>query len=154
MARRPRIDSAATAVKIMQGAQREIAPPGHIRFDDNDWPFWHSVIAELPRSEWTDHKLEMAALLARTMAHWESEQFKLREEGSTQVNEKGLLVPNPREAVVQKQSAIILSIRRTLALTSRAQNASDPERIGNRRAAAKAIEMNNPLVDDLLGPPR
>src|SRR3546814_3230881 len=56
--RKQRIDSATAAVKVMQGATREIAPPAHVRMSEEDWPFWHSVIAEFARSEWTDHQLE------------------------------------------------------------------------------------------------
>src|SRR3546814_691179 len=76
--RKQRIDSATAAVKVMQGATREIAPPAHVRMSEEDWPFWHSVIAEFARSEWTDHQLEMAAMLARAMADLEREQYELR----------------------------------------------------------------------------
>src|SRR3546814_10587952 len=69
--RKQRIDGATAAVKVMQGATREIAPPAHVRMSEEDWPFWHSVIAEFARSEWTDHQLEMAAMLARAMADLE-----------------------------------------------------------------------------------
>src|SRR3546814_9369904 len=71
---------ATAAVKVMQGATREIAPPAHVRMSEEDWPFWHSVIAEFARSEWTDHQLEMAAMLARAMADLEREQYELRAE--------------------------------------------------------------------------
>src|SRR3546814_2046986 len=80
--RKQRIDSATAAVKVMQGATREIAPPAHVRMSEEDWPFWHSVIAEFARSEWTDHQLEMAAMLARAMADLEREQYELRAERS------------------------------------------------------------------------
>src|SRR3546814_14590101 len=80
--RKQRIDSATAAVKVMQGATREIAPPAHVRMSEEDWPFWHSVIAEFARSEWTDHPLEMAAMLARAMADLEREQYELRAERS------------------------------------------------------------------------
>src|SRR3546814_398761 len=52
--RKQRIDSATAAVKVMHGATREIAPPAHVRMSAEDWPFWHSVIAEFARSEWTE----------------------------------------------------------------------------------------------------
>src|SRR3546814_1875138 len=87
--RKQRIDSATAAVKVMQGATREIAPPAHVRMSEEDWQFWHSVIAEFARSEWTDHQLEMAAMLARAMADLEREQYELRAEGdrkSTRLN--------------------------------------------------------------------
>src|SRR3546814_11754130 len=93
--RKQRIDSATAAVKVMQGATREIAPPAHVRMSEEDWPFWHSVIAELARSEWTDHQLEMAAMLARAMADLEREQYELRAEGSVLNSDSGEQVVNP-----------------------------------------------------------
>src|SRR3546814_9700744 len=77
------------ALPILQGATREIAPPAHVRMSEEDWPFWHSVIAEFARSEWTDHQLEMAAMLARAMADLEREQYDLRAEGSVMTSERG-----------------------------------------------------------------
>src|SRR3546814_5654192 len=82
--RKQRIDSATAAVIVMQGSTREIAPPAHVRMSEEDWPFWHSVIAEFARSEWTDHQLEMAAMLARAMADLEHEQYELRAEGRSE----------------------------------------------------------------------
>src|SRR3546814_15101449 len=84
--------SATAAVKVMQGATREIAPPAHVRMSEEDWPFWHSVIAEFARSEWTDHQLEMAAMLARAMADLEREQYELRADRKSVVEGKGMSV--------------------------------------------------------------
>lgn len=148
--RKQRVDSATAAVKIMQGATREIAPPGHVRMGEGDWPYWHSVIAEFARSEWTDHQLEVAAFLARTMADLEREQWMLREEGSTLASERGTPVVNPRKTVVQMHASSILSLRRSLALHARAQKGETRD-VGKRREQAKVIEAGNPLDDDMLG---
>src|SRR3546814_16517854 len=80
--RKQRIDSATAAVKVVQGATREIAPPDHVRLSEEDWPFWHSVIAELAGSEWTDNHLEIAAMLARGMADLGREHSDSRYEWS------------------------------------------------------------------------
>jgi hypothetical protein len=151
-ARKARIDSAAAAVRVMKDAVREIAPPGHVRMGDEDWPFWHSVIAEFARTEWTDHQLELAAMLARAMADLEREQFDLRKEGSVAFSEKGTPVVNPRKAVVQMHAGTILSMRRSLSLHARAQ-AGEARDVGKRRGATKEIEADNPLHDDMLGMP-
>jgi hypothetical protein len=150
MAKRQPINSPSVAIEVMKGAVREIAPPGHVRMADEDWPYWHSVIAEFARSEWTDHQLEVAAFLARTMADMEREQWMLRSEGSTLASERGTPVVNPRKTVVQMHSSSILSLRRSLSLHARAQH-GEAEKVGPRRAATKAIEASNPLEDDLLG---
>ena len=149
MARRLRIDGPTAAVEIMKGAQREIAPPGHVRMGDEDWPFWYSVIAEFSRSEWTDHQLELAAMLSRSMADLEREQHTLREEGFIAVRENGTTVENPRSRAVKGLTGDILSLRRSLALHARARSA-DTRNIGTRRAGEKAIEADNSLMDDLL----
>jgi hypothetical protein len=150
--RKQRIDSATAAVRVMRGAVREMAPPGHVRMGDEDWPFWHSVIAEFARSEWTDHQLELAAMLSRAMADLEREQWDLRSEGSVAKSEKGTPVVNPRKQVVQMLAGTILSMRRSLALHARAQ-AGEARDVGKRRESTKAIEADNPLHDDLLGAP-
>ena len=121
MAKRQRVDTAAAAVEIMKGAQREIAPPGHVGMGDEDWPFWHSVIAEFARSEWTDHSLEIAAMLSRSMADLEREQRMLRAEGFIAVRENGTSVENPRSRVVKSLTGDILSLRRSLSLHARAR---------------------------------
>lgn len=151
MTRRLRIDGPTRAVEVMKAGMREIALPGHIRLDDEDWPFWHSVIAEFARSEWTDHSLELAALLARAMADLEREQFQLRVEGSVLARPSGVAVVNPRSRTVSTLLAEILSLRRSLALHARARG-GDTRNIARRSAITKAIEEASPLNDRLLGP--
>lgn len=150
--RRERIDSAAAAVKVMAAATQEIHPPSNVPLDAGDLPFFASVIAEFARSEWTAHQLEIAAMLARTMADMEREQRALREEGSVMKTEKGTPVVNPRKAVVQMHAGTILSMRRSLSLHARAQG-GEARQVGARRDMAKAIEAENPLDDDLLARP-
>lgn len=152
MARKARVDSAAEAVRIMAKAVTEIVPPANVPLDDGDMPFFHSVIAEYARSEWSAHQLELAAMLARTMADMVSEQIALREEGSIAYSEKGTPVASPRKSVVQMYAGSILSFRRSLSLHARAQ-AGEARDVGARRAAAKDIESDNALEDDLLARP-
>lgn len=152
MAKRQPINTATAAVEIMQKAVRETVPPAHVRMADEDAPFWESVIAEFARSEWTNHQLELAAMLARAMADLEREQFDLRKEGSVAFSERGTPVVNPRKQVVQMLAGTILSMRRSLSLHARAQG-GEAEKVGPRRAMAKAIEADNPMGDDLIARP-
>lgn len=147
--KRDPITSPTSAIRIMQGANREIAPPGHVRLQDEDWPFWHSVLAEFARAEWTDHQLELAAFLARDMANLEREQFTLREEGSVMKTEKGTPVVNPRKAVVQATASTILSMRRSLSLHARAQG-GEARRVGTRKERGREIESERGGMDRLL----
>jgi hypothetical protein len=155
MARKPRkarIDSAAEAIRVMARAATPVLPPASVPLAPEDEPFFASVIAEFARSDWTAHQLELAAMLARTMSDLEREQRALREEGSVVHTEKGTPVVNPRKSVVQMHAGSILSFRRSLALHARAQG-GDARDIAGRRDAARAIESDNPLEDDLLAKP-
>lgn len=150
--RKARVDSAAEAVRIMAKSTAEINPPVNVPLDAEDIPFFQSVIAEYARSEWSPHQLELAAMLARTMADLTREQQLLRTEGGVAYSEKGMPMANPRKTIVQMHAASILSFRRSLSLHARAQG-GEARDVAKRRDAAKEIEGDNPLEDDLLARP-
>lgn len=150
MSRKQRIDSSAAAVRIVQGAVRQMTPPSHVPLDDCDWPFWENVVAEFARSEWTEHQLEIAALLARTLANLESEQRTLRLEGFIAVRENGTTVENPRSRVVKSLAGDILSLRRSLALHARAKS-GDNRDAAKQRDTGRALEVD--FDDDLIARP-
>jgi hypothetical protein len=150
--RKARIDSASEAVRVMAKATKEILPPENVPLDEGDMPFFYNVIAEYARSEWSAHQLEIAAMLARTMADLTREQMLLRHEGGVSYSEKGTPVANPRKSIVQMHASSILSFRRSLSLHARAQ-AGEARDVGKRRSAAKGIEADNPMEDDLLARP-
>ncbi|TIX89201.1 terminase small subunit [Rhizobium sp. P44RR-XXIV] len=150
--RRARIDSATEAVRVMAKATAEISPPANVPLDAEDLPFFRNVIAEYARSEWSAHQLELAAMLARTMTDLTREQQLLREEGGVSKSQNGTPLANPRKTIVQMHAAAILSFRRSLSLHARAQG-GEARDVGKRRGAAKAIEGDNPLEDDLLARP-
>jgi hypothetical protein len=152
MARKAMIDSTSEAVRVMSSAAKPIVPPPHVPLDKSDLPFFANVIAEFARSEWSAHQLELAAMLARTMADLNREQMALREEGSVSETRQGTPVVNPRKSVVQMHASSIFSFRRSLSLHARAQT-RDAADIAKRRGAAKAIEADNPLDDGLLARP-
>jgi len=150
MARKQRIDSSAAAVRVMQGATRQIQPPAHVPLDDCDWPFFENVIEEFARSEWTEHQIELAAMLARTMANLEEQQRLLRSEGFVSASERGTPVANPRVAVTKGLTGDILSMRRSLSLHARAQK-GEARDVAKRQDQAKSVETD--LGDDLLARP-
>ena len=147
MARKQRIDSNAAAVRIMQGSTR---PPSHVPLEDMDWPFFENVIEEFARSEWTEHQIELAAMLARTMAQLEQEQRTLRTEGYIAVRENGTTVENPRARAVKSLTGDILSFRRSLSLHARAKQ-GEARDVAKRQSQARGIETQ--LDDDLLARP-
>lgn len=149
--RKQRIDSAAAAVDVMRAALRELSPPSHVPLQDCDWPFWETVVDEFARSDWTEHQLELAAMLARTMSNLEVEQRTLRGEGFISVRENGTSVENPRSRVVQNLAGQVLNLRRSLSLHARARG--EARDVAKRASMAKGIEAGASLDDDLLGMP-
>lgn len=142
------IDSAA---RIVQGASKDIQPPAHITLDDCDLPFWRSVVAEFARADWTEHQLELAALLSRTMSDMATEQKTLRSEGFIAVRENGTTVENPRARVCKSLAGDILSLRRSLALHARGRT-GDNRDAGTRKHIGREIEsgLTQESDDDLL----
>ena len=130
-----------TAHAAIAASAKSIDVPAHVPLDNEELPFWKSVIAEFARSEWTDHQLELAAMLARTMSSMESEQRYLKSEGSVLLSARGTPVVNPRKSIIQMHAGTVLAIRRSLSLHARAQN-GEAEKIGPRRAQAKAVESH------------
>lgn len=165
--RRKRSDGVAAAVEIAQAAiTRDIEPPGHVRFRDRDWPFWDSIIAEFAKVEWTDHTLELAALMARAMSDLEMEQDMMRREGSILKNIK--MVPampgnpdagevevvlntyvNPRKQLIDMYTKNLMAMRRNMSMHARVKD-GEPRDQSKRRAAAKKMENNISAIDDKM----
>jgi phage terminase small subunit len=120
--------------------------------DECDLPHWRNVVAEFARAEWTDHQLELAAMLARTMADLAREQVSLRNEGYISVRENGTSVENPRARAVKSLTGDILSLRRSLALHARARS-GDSRNDAQRRDTGKELENGVSASDDLIARP-
>ncbi|UHS56844.1 terminase small subunit [Agrobacterium vaccinii] len=147
--KKSRVDSVAEAVRIASAAAEEINFPGNVPLEEGDVPFFKNVIAEYARAEWSAHQLEIAAMLARTMADLVREQDLLRSEGAVAYSEKGTPLANPRKSIVQMHASSILSFRRSLALHARAIQ-GEARDSAKRRDTAKEIEAGASTDDDLL----
>jgi hypothetical protein len=155
-ARRQRIDSAAGAVATMAAAARDVSPPAHVSLRPGDMPFWDSVIAEKPKSEWTESDLLVAASLARAMADAEMiSGMSVGQRGAV----KGKVKPKfviASIGAVDKLARRIVTLRRALGLDNRAKNGEQRD-VDKRRDHARATEEgHNPLAadgDDLLARP-
>ncbi|OMQ42830.1 terminase small subunit [Ensifer sp. 1H6] len=130
----------------MAKATTEIEPPANVPLDAEDLPFFRNVIAEYARSEWSSHQLELAAMLARTMADLTREQKLLRDEGGVAYSEKGMPVANPRKSIVQMHASSILPFRRSLSLHASATKTSQGQAVAQRSAtsATAATPENGP----------
>lgn len=149
MPRKPRSDSTAEMTRIMQGATLDIQPPAHMPLQPNHWPYWESVLAEFARADWSEHQLELAVFLSRSMAQADEQQRLLEEEGFTITREiyerdgktirKILSYENSRARAVQQLFQQILNIRRSLALHARGKHPSSKD-AADKREANKATE--------------
>lgn len=121
--------------------------PEHVRLEPGDLPYWEGVLAEFPRNEWSQHQLELAAMLARAMADLHREQTALRNEGSVVATASGTVKSNPRSQSVTAAAALVLSIRRSLAMNARAR-VGDSRTIAGQRRRALAIQDVIDGIDD------
>ena len=150
--RKPRVDSRIEQVRILSGQRREITAPPNVPLDAADLVFFNNVILEFARAEWSQHQLELAAMLARCMSDLEREQTALRSEGSVLVTEKGTPVVNPRRSCVQMHAGTIFNFRRSLSLHA-ITHVGDKAEVAKRRELNKALIADNPLDDSLLAVP-
>lgn len=157
--RRTRRDSVSEVSRIMQGAKMEIAPPSHVPLQEMDWPFWESVVAEFARADWTEHQLELAAMLARCLADLEENQRMLRAEGLTIVREikngageiiKCISYENARARSVATLMTQVLAMRRSLALHAKAKSGSNADAAAQRQANKDVERKGKAGEDDLL----
>jgi uncharacterized iron-regulated membrane protein len=145
--RRDRIDSPTAAVKVLQATVQELAPPAHVPLAKEDEPFWQSVLAEKPKSEWTAHDLELAAMLARSMRMLQAEDAKLFDEDAVMMSAGGTPMANPRLRIVADLHSRVLKFRQTLGIHNRGK-AGEQRDVLKRREQAKAIEDGAAFVDD------
>ncbi|MCI1143156.1 hypothetical protein MOP88_13995 [Sphingomonas sp. WKB10] len=136
----------------MAAAARDLSPPAHIKIRKGDLPFWDVIIAEKPKSEWTESDLVVAANLARAMADAER-VAGYSVVGGGNINRKALL---ETVEISDKLARRIVTLRRALGLDNRAKNGEQRD-VERRRAHAEKIEAgHNPMAgdgDDLLARP-
>ena len=132
--RKPRNDAIPAAVKAMEAAASPVHPPASVPLRAAELRFFAAIVDEAARSEWTAHSLEIAAMLARSMAALEEEQRLLRAEGSVLTSDLGTRTPNQRVSVVASLTSAVLAFRRSLQLHARARRGTwrPPRRVGAR----------------------
>lgn len=144
-------NSVSNQAKVVASSFVNIKPPEHVRMEPSDMPFFESVVAEFARSDWTTHALEIASILARTLADLEREQFELRKEGSIAYSEKGTPVANPRKTIVQMHAGSILSLRKSLGVDARSKAPSKD--IAKQKKLGREFQDGVPQDDDLIARP-
>ena len=78
MARKTKVTSREAAIEAARKSLGVITAPPTVPLADDDLPFFDAVIKEYAKSEWSQHQLEIAAMMARTMRDLEENQRELR----------------------------------------------------------------------------
>ena len=150
-----KIDSVKETVKVAQAAHKKIKAPEGIKLDPEEKKFFNDIVKEMAKIEWSEHRLQLAALLAKMMKSLQEAQEDLNTNGVSIKTPRGMIVVNPALHAVSKLSQVITTMRRSLSIHAMA-NSQTPA-IGDRRAKAKAIENSVSLSSDdddgLLGSP-
>lgn len=130
--RKKRSDSAAEQQRIVARAGVEINSP-RVKLTDEEKVFFDAIIDERAKADWTAHRVDTAAILAKLML-----------DVIRSPNEKG---------VVSKHNAII-SYRRSLGIHSRAQDGEMQDFEARREAARKLQEKaKSAAADDFIAQP-
>ena len=148
--KRNRADSAASAVKAMVNAAKDmIAVPAHVTLRLGDEVFWDGVVRARARDEWTETDLVVAAQLARCLHDIEKEQALMDAEGTVVPNDRGTLVVNPRVSVLEQFARREMALMRTLRMGGRAAGAARDEAPA-RKIERQSRKLREELEDDEL----
>ena len=147
--RRRRSDSKEEAVRDMLNAGRVLSPPADYSLSAAERVIFNEIIDELPKGEWTDHMIRIAADLARMIADARAETDAIRHEGSVVTGASGGPIRNPRCAQLASLRQNIATPRRSLAIHSRAKGGMDVPALARRREIQRANEAV-PFDDDGL----
>jgi hypothetical protein len=145
--RRRRADSKEAAVEDMLNAERVITPPSDYSLNAAERVIFNEIIEELPKGEWTDHMIRIAADLTRMIADARAEVDAIRREGSVVTGASGGPIRNPRCAQLASLRQTIATTRRSLAIHSRAKGGMDIPALARRREIKRANEAA-PFDDD------
>jgi len=150
----PRIDSIAEKLKIIAHANKVMECTPDISLTDQEKMFFDRIIAEKAKMQWTDHEIDMATILARTMSEFDTNMNILKTEGSVIYDDKDRPFINPRKKATDDSASSICNIRRTLGLNS-AKKYGDTRDAQKRAQLAREVEQSvlTDNEDDLLATP-
>lgn len=148
--KKKKITSAQEIAKVIKASLKKLNVPERITFNTKEQlDCFKAILNEVPKVEWTEHKIEIAALLAKAICDLEKMHVALDDEGYLTPNHMGSMSENPRSVIAKKLRADICSMRRTLAIHERAKSGETRD-IKKRRAIAKGAEDSFSNVDDDL----
>lgn len=144
--RKQRIDSAAAAVAVMQGAVKgELLPPEHAELNEAAMPFWRSIIQGRARDEWETTPALMVTAASLAWTQWQVSKLRSAIECD----------PVPDAKAVQRVSdlqRLEMGYLRVLQQHGRAAQ-GEARDVKARREVVAGIAADNPLEDSLLARP-
>lgn len=148
--RKTKADSAQAMVRAMvNAALPDLQPPEHVTLSEQGKRFWIGVVRARARDEWDALDLVVAAQLAECQALIEQETVTLRTEGMVIPNDRGTLVENPRNRVVQTLAQREMALMRSLRMGGKPAGEVHHE-TKSRAVQRQATRARESLSDDEL----
>lgn len=149
--KRPPADSASEQARYAKGAFRNVEPPKHFKLSNLEREFFDGVVDEIAKADWTRHKIDLACMIAKTMAAIVDAQKELDTTGMTIRGANGTLVMSPHIGTITKLSGIVAQLRRTLGLQADGRNINTGKRTkiakdAERRASRAADDDEDGLL--------
>lgn len=151
MARKPRSDSAQSAIQAMVAvALPELEAPSYVRMPEEARPFWSAIIASRARDEWAKNDLVVAVQLARCQLDIERESLMLENEGSVMENQRGTPIMNPRHAVLEQLARREMALMRALGMNAASGSKDRSSQQAARKTERQAAAVRETLEEDDL----
>lgn len=147
--RQLRIDGLPEKIRIAGGATKVIEPPAHIVMEERALVYFHEMIAEKAKADWSEHEISLCALLARSIAELDYNQERMQKEGSMVKNKSGDIVANPRQKIITNLYDKIATMRRSIGIYSMAAGGKKFD-VLKRQMLAREMEKDFMSIDDDL----
>lgn len=148
--RKIRVDSIAGVAAAIVAGGNKITLPADTKLTAHERKVFTELCEEFSKSEITPHKVRLLINLTRQIVLLETEQATLMREGFSLTNSHGNAVPNPRARACNSIASIILAMRRSLGIHTRAQAGGDNREAAKRRAINKGNEKGREGYEDNL----
>ena len=147
--KRHRLDT-ITGAQIIASQIKKITWPDYVYKEDGAQIFFDNIIEERATSLWSNHEVDLVAMLSNAMARSQDIGAKVRKLGEVIKTPSGGLTENPFNRVLRDLSVMIKQYRQTLGLQEAAKG--NPADRDKRNEIAKQIEgglMSSDDRDDL-----
>lgn len=136
--RKPRVDSVQGQLAVYHAVSAHVEPP--VPLNEDQLVIFEDIVQARAATSWSRHDLRLACNLAKLEAYWNNLFDEVLEEGSTQVNDRGTQIANPKHAAMNQTQSQIQSLTRTLGLSASQTGKSGKDAKAANEASDKARE--------------